>query len=137
MDATEYLSVADVIAIHEQAMRKVGAEPRPVRDVGLLETAVTRPRMAAWYEDAGLIRQAALLGAGFSQAQAFFDGNKRTACLAMNTIPRLNGLSYVGGHIALAQQLEQIADPAQDRTAAVDAFEMWLRENVRARTEDT
>jgi death-on-curing protein len=133
MDATRYLSLADVIAIHEKAMRRVGAEPMALRDEGLLESAVMRPQMAAWYEGADIIRQAALLGVGISQAQAFIDGNKRTAYLALNTFLRLNGFSYTGDRIALARQLEEIADPSRDATAAVDAFEAWLRANVQPR----
>ena len=51
MDATRYLSLADVIAIHEKAMRRVGAEPMALRDEGLLESAVMRPQMALGRED--------------------------------------------------------------------------------------
>jgi hypothetical protein len=47
MRETHYLSLADVIAIHERAMRRLGAAPNPLRDEGLLESAVMRPRMAA------------------------------------------------------------------------------------------
>ena len=50
--------------------------------------------MAAYYEGADIVRQAALLGVGISQAQAFLDGNKRTAYLALNTFLRMNGLAY-------------------------------------------
>ncbi len=35
-----------------------------------------RPRMAAYYSEADIIYQAALLAVGISQAQAFLDGNK-------------------------------------------------------------
>src|SRR4028119_2004022 len=96
MTPTEYLSLAEVIAIHESAMRRLGVEPKPLRDEGLLESAVMRPQMAASYESADIIRQAALLGVGISQAQAFLDGNKRTAYLALNTFLRMNGLTYSG-----------------------------------------
>ena len=137
MESTQYLSVADVVAVHERIMRKLGDEARPLRDPGLLESAVTRPRMAAWYEDADLIRQAALLGVGVSQAQAFLDGNKRTAYLAMVTFLELNGLIYTGDHIALANQFEQVAERSTDAATATDAFEAWLRDRVRPRSVDS
>ncbi len=130
MAETRYLSLADVIAIHEQAMRRLGLAPSPLRGDGTLESTVMRPQMAAWHEGADLIRQAALLGIGSSQAQAFLDGNKRTAYLAMNTFLRLNGHAYVGDPIALAQQLEQVAERSRD-PAAIDAFESWLRAHVK------
>jgi death-on-curing protein len=131
---THYLSLADVIAIHEQAMRRLGLAPNPLRDSGGLESAVMRPQMAAWYEGADLIRQAALLGVGISQAQAFLDGNKRTAYLALNTFLRMNGHVYSGDRLALARQFEQFAHRSGD-AAAIDDFETWLRGNVRERAE--
>ena len=72
-------------------MRRLGDAPKPLRDEGTLESAVMRPQMAAYYEGADIVRQAALLGVGISQAQAFLDGNKRTAYLALNTFLRMNG----------------------------------------------
>ncbi len=133
MAQTEYLSLADVIALNEQAMRRLGLAPNPLRDAGGLESAVVRPQMSAWYEGADLVRQAALLGVGISQAQAFLDGNKRTAYLALNVFLRLNGHSYNGDRLELARQFEQFADRSGD-PAAIDDFEAWLRENVQPRT---
>ena len=136
MSATQYLSLADVIAIHERAMRHLGFAPNPLRDEGLLESAVMRSQMAAYYEGADLVKQAALLGVGISQAQAFLDGNKRTAYLALNTFLRLNGFTYSGERLALARQFEQFAEPSQSADEAIDAFEAWLRKRVQPRGED-
>ena len=132
MAQKRYLSLADVVAIHEKAMRRLGLAPNPLRGDGTLESAIMRPQMAAWYEGADIVRQAALLGVGISQAQAFLDGNKRTAYLAMNTFLRLNDYAYVGDRIALAQQFEQFAHRSSDPTA-IDGFEAWLRAHVQAR----
>ena len=131
MHPTQYLSLADVIAIHESAMRRLGDEPKPLRDEGILESAVMRPQMAAYYEGADIIRQAALLGLGISQAQAFLDGNKRTAYLALNTFLRMNGFTYTGDRLQLAQQFEQLAERSSAPGEAVDRFEAWLREYVQ------
>jgi death on curing protein len=135
MNPTQYLSLADVIAIHESAMRRLGDEPKPLRDEGTLESAVMRPQMAAYYEGADIVRQAALLGVGISQAQAFLDGNKRTAYLALNTFLRMNDLTYVGDRIALAAQFERLAERSNGPDAAFDAFEEWLRQYVQPRPE--
>jgi death-on-curing protein len=132
MSSTNYLTVAEVIAIHEHMMRRLGAAPQALRDEGLLESAVMRPQMAAYYEGADIVRQAALLGIGISQAQAFVDGNKRTAYLALNTFPRINGLSYAGEPLGLAYQFEQFADRSGD-PAALDDFEAWLRDHAQLR----
>jgi death on curing protein len=133
MNPTQYLSLADVIAIHASAMRRLGEEPKPLRDEGILESAVMRPQMAAYYEGAAIVRQAALLGVGISQAQAFLDGNKRTAYLALNTFLRMNGLTYSGDRLALARQFEQFAERSNEPDEATDAFEAWLRHYVQSR----
>lgn len=81
-EETRYLSLADVIAIHQFVMERLGSSPAPLRDEGALESAIVRPQMAAYYEGADFVRQCALLAIGISQAQSFVDGNKRTAFAA-------------------------------------------------------
>ena len=85
--------------------------------------------MAAWYEEADIVRQAALLGTGISRAQAFLDGSKRTAYLVMVTFLRLNGFDYVGDRLELAQQFEAFALQSRDAQALYN-FELWLRMRV-------
>ena len=135
MNTTQYLTLADVIALHESAMRRLGDEPKPLREEGILESAVMRPQMAAYYEGADIVRQAALLGVGISQAQAFLDGNKRTAYLALNTFLRMNDLTYIGDRLALARQFERFAERSNEPDEAIDAFEAWLRQYVQLRPE--
>ena len=86
--------------------------------------------MAAYYEDADLIRQAAPIAIGISQAQAFLDGNKRTAFAAMDTLLRLNGLAFSGRPLDGALQLEAVAMRADSLDAATARFEAWLRDHV-------
>jgi death on curing protein len=135
MAQLRYPTLAEVIAIHERVMRGLGEAPRPLRDEGLLESALTRPQMAAFYEGADVVRQATLLGTGISQAQAFLDGNKRTAFQTLDAFLWVNGWEYVGEPLALAQQLEQFADRSHTLSEAIDAFEAWLRERVQPRPE--
>ena len=137
MAQLRYPTLAEVIAIHEKVMRGLGETPRSLRDEGLLESALTRPQMAAYYEGADIIRQATLLGTGISQAQAFLDGNKRTAYLTLNTFLHMNGLRYSGDRLALARQFEQFAERSGEPDAAIDAFEAWLRQYVQPRPEPT
>jgi death on curing protein len=94
-----------------------------------------RPQMLAYYEQADIIRQAAVLAVGISQAQAFVDGNKRTAYVAMDAFLRLNGLAYVGRPLDLAKQLEAVAERVDDLASATDRFEAWLRSNVGPRVQ--
>lgn len=114
-------------------MEETGRGPLPLRDVGLLESALTRPQMAAYYEGADLVRQCALLAVGIAQAQAFLDGNKRTALAAADVFLELNGLSFTGDYVDLARQLEAIATRTGSLEEATREFEAWLRQRVAPR----
>lgn len=51
---TIYLTVAEVIAIHDEIMLRTGAMPEGLRDEGLLESALMRAQTPAYYEEARL-----------------------------------------------------------------------------------
>jgi death-on-curing protein len=125
-----YLSVADVIALHAEVMEGMGEAPAPLRDEGLIESATLRPQMAAHYEEADLIRQAALLAVGLSQNQPFVDGNKRTAFIAATVFLRANGRPFLGEPLQLAIQLAAVAERTDSLEAATSRFEGWLRQHV-------
>ena len=124
---TIHLTLADVVALHVYAMERYGIPPRPLRSEGALESAIQRARMAEHYEEADVVRQAAVLASGISQAQAFMDGNKRTAFLAADVFLERNGLVLVGDPLDFVQLLEAIAMPGRDRSAAEAELELWLR----------
>lgn len=65
--------------------------PRHLRDRGLLESALERPKTYAHYAGADLALQAAALTHGVAEAQAFIDGNKRIASVCLETFLMLNG----------------------------------------------
>ena len=125
-----YLTALDVEALHVFIMEKTGDAPSPLRERSLLESAVMRPRMAAHYADADLIEQAALLAVGISQAQAFVDGNKRTAFLAADVFLRANGCRFAGNPLEMAEQLEAIATRKGSEEEATARFVDWLRRQV-------
>jgi death-on-curing protein len=118
--------VAIVVALHEEIMRRMGWSPAPLRDEGALESAIMRPQMAAHYEDADILRQASLIAVGIAQAQAFLDGNKRTAFATLKLFLELNGQGLAIDPIDVARALERVAE-AENRRAGEDGFETWLR----------
>ena len=130
-DPTTHLGVVAVARLHELVMLATGATPAlPVRDHGVLISALHRPVHAALYDDADLIRQAALLAVGISQAQAFLDGNKRTAFAACDVFLRQNGHEFTGDPVELAKQLEAVAERKGSLDKATREFEEWLRQRV-------
>jgi death-on-curing protein len=135
MAEIRYLSLAEVLALHQAMMEKFGLAPSPLREEGMLESAIMRPRMAAYYSEADIIRQCTLLLIGISQAQAFLDGNKRTAFAACDVFLRLNGLAFTGDSVEFAIQLEAVAERPGGLEEATDRFEEWLRSQVHPREE--
>ncbi len=80
-----------VLAIHiRQLAEHGGAEG--IRDVGLLESALTRPKNLLTYSDApDLARLAASYAYGIASNHPFIDANKRVAWVVCRTFLRLNG----------------------------------------------
>lgn len=124
-----YLTLLDVVAIHERVMRAGGYQPRPLLRPELLESALYRPQQAAYYEDADTIRQAALLAIAISEAQAFEDGTKTTAFACLDLFLRENGYRLHRAQRAVADALMQIAVDREERAQAVTHLEALLGEN--------
>jgi len=129
-DAPTYLTLSDVLAAHEAAMAVTGYTPAPLRDQGALEGAIACPHMLAHYEDADLVTQAVALILAISQAQAFVDGNKRTAMTAGLVFLRVNGQVFTGDSELLAVLIEEAASQLQDEARATIAD--WLRPRLAA-----
>ena len=132
MEASQYiyLELDDALELHRQVMLRTGDAPQPLRAAGILESALNRPRMAAFYEGVDLIRQATLLAVGVAEAQAFLEGNKRTAYAVLDVFLRINGFALGGDPLEIAKQLEMLGARCDSLDAATGRFETWLRGRV-------
>ncbi|HXV94339.1 MAG TPA: type II toxin-antitoxin system death-on-curing family toxin [Pseudonocardia sp.] len=86
---TRYLSLDDLLRIADAAVGK----PVVVRDMGLLESALARPRASAFGQDAyptSLLKAAALLHL-LTGNHALVDGNKRLGWAATAVFLGING----------------------------------------------
>jgi len=86
-ESVEHLSVDEVLAIHDAVIERFGGASG-VRDPGLLESALYRPR-TGYYRD--LAEMAAALFESVLMNHPFVDGNKRVAFFATDVFLRLNG----------------------------------------------
>jgi death-on-curing protein len=120
----------DALALHDFIMDKTGEQPAPLRDRAALESALLRPQTAAHYNDADLVEQCSVLMVGISEAQAFADGNKRTAFIAADVFLRTNGRVYTGDPLALARHLEAVAHRTDSLEEATRRLTSWLRDWV-------
>jgi death-on-curing protein len=92
MDDPIWISKELALAIHSRQLAEHGGADG-VRDPGLLESALARPRQVFAYTDPtpGCAALAAAYAFGISKNHAFIDGNKRTAAVVCETFLRLNG----------------------------------------------
>jgi death on curing protein len=85
-----WVSVDVALTAHvEQLAEHGGAEG--VRDSGMLESALARPRNMAQYGEPDLADLAAAYAFGLARNHPFTDGNKRTALVVAETFMAMNG----------------------------------------------
>jgi death-on-curing protein len=122
---TDYLTLADVLAMHEDLVSRYGGS-HGLRDAGLLEAALYRPQ-TGYYAD--LIGQAAALWESLSQNHAFVDGNKRIAFAAALVFLGINGVEIDADASAAWDFLSGLYESGDIR---FDVLDSWLRMNTRA-----
>jgi death-on-curing protein len=82
--------------MHEESLMLHGG-PEGVRDLGLLESALARPKNLLAYSEQtpSLAQLAAAYAKGIVANHPFVDGNKRTAFIVSVTFMSLNGLKLI------------------------------------------
>ncbi len=80
MSTLQWKWIAEItaFAIHDEQLAEHGGIPG-VRDMGLVLSALQRPRNLEAYGTAGIAELAAAYAYGISRNHGFLDGNKRTA----------------------------------------------------------
>lgn len=121
---TDYLTVADVLAIHHDQIERYGGA-QGIRAPEQLESAVFRPQ-TGYYDDC--IAEAAALWESLSQNHPFVDGNKRTAFAAMYTFLAINGIE-VTADAETAWRFVSARYEAHDFRFKM--LEAWLRTNTQ------
>ncbi len=121
---TDYLTVIEVLAIHEDQIARYGGA-QGLRDPGLLEAALYRPQ-TGYYAD--LIDEAAALWESLSQNHPFIDGNKRTAFAVTYTFLVINGAMLTANS---ADTERFMLDLYEAGTFSFEHVSAWLRQNVK------
>ncbi len=85
-----WLDVRDAIAYHAEQIAQFGGQAG-VRDQGLLDSAMARPRNKAVYGKPTIFELAAAYAFGIARNHPFLDGNKRTALVCAFAFLDLNG----------------------------------------------
>jgi death-on-curing protein len=128
MDDRIWISVELVTAIHSRQLAEHGGADG-VRDLGLLESALGRPRHLFAYSDPTPEppRLAAAYAFGIARNHAFVDGNKRTAAVVCETFLILNGYEFTATDAEAYPEFLALAAGELSE----DAFAGWLTSHCR------
>ena len=115
-----------VDALHGRLLAEHGGAPG-VRDEGLIESALARPRQIHAYTGAGIIQLAAAYVAGIVRNHPFVDGNKRTGFMTGYVFLERNGYRLTASQAEAAQAVLELAAGTVDETG----FTAFLRDHVK------
>lgn len=125
--APRWLTRRMVDALHQESLARFGGLGG-IRDEGLLESALARPKNLLAYEpDTDLEGLAAAYGYGLARNHPFTDGNKRVAVLAVAVFLALNGVDFDPDEVDEVRTILALA--AGELTEAELAA--WIRTNSR------
>ncbi len=114
-----------LLLLHEESLAEFGGA-RGLRDEGLFESALARPKNIHVYHPASTLEDlAAAYGIGLARNHAFVDGNKRIAFLAIGLFLALNGCDLKADQVDAIQTMLGVAEG----NIGEPALAAWILEN--------
>jgi death-on-curing protein len=124
MSEPEWLDIDIVLDVHAEQLALFGGADG-VRDRGLIESALGRPRHKFAYGESDLAALAAAYAFGIAKNHPFVDGNKRTAFASMLVFLGLNGIDFdVPPQDATVMIVSLAAGEVSEESLA-----RWIRDN--------
>ena len=111
-----------VLAVQELLLREHGGAAG-VRDLGLLDSALARPKHLLAYSRKSLFELAAAYASAFVRNHPFVDGNKRVAFVAAYVFLRDNGWELVADEAEVVVHVLGLAD----KSLTERRFAAWLK----------
>lgn len=125
---SKWLGADAVLVMHAEQLAEHGGADG-VRDMGLLDSALARPRNAWSYGETDLIALGAIYAEGVMRNHPFVDGNKRTGFLAAYSFLYVNGFEIIADEAEVVVQCFSLAASEIDHVE----FAAWLRDNLQPR----
>jgi death-on-curing protein len=125
-DGPRWLGIDLVLDFHAEQLALFGG-PEGVRDLGLLESALTRPINKFGYGESDLAALAAAYGFGIAKNHPFIDGNKRTALASMIVFLGLNKIDIESS----PQELTAVVLSLAAGEISEEVLAHWLRDHLR------
>jgi|ERR1700689_2703703 death-on-curing protein len=114
-----------LLLLHSETLAEHGGLAG-VRDPGLLDSALARPRNLHAYEpESDLARLAAAYGFGLARNHPFNDGNKRAAFLAIGLFLQINGRELTADPVEAIAVILSLAEG----TLGEPKLAEWIRRN--------
>lgn len=128
MKQIKYLILDEVIAMHDSMIELYGGS-FGIRDVGLIQSAITRPQATFGSVDLypTIFDKAAALFHSLIFNHAFVDGNKRTTITATARFLSINGYS-------LNVTQEELADfplGVENKHLSLEEIAQWLKKHTK------
>ncbi len=121
-----WLNREDCLAIHEMMLAQHGGLAG-VRDEGLLESALSKPRNLFAYGVPTLTEMAASYAAGIILNHPFLDGDKRTGFMLAATFLELNGMEFTATEESVIEMTLALASGKLKQAA----YAAWLSKNSK------
>jgi len=119
----KWLTPAQIRLLHSESIRIFGGVTG-LRDEGLLESALARPKNRWVYDEEVTIHElAAELSYGLSRNHAFIDGNKRISLLSIRAFLHRNGRRFVPDLQSSVTTIENLAAGSVTLEALAD----WIK----------
>ena len=114
MKDPEFLDTDTVFKLHDVSLRLFGGTAG-IRDRGLIESAMGSAQNTYYYGNGDLYDIAAAYAFHLAQAQAFLDGNKRTAVITALTFLELNEVTKTPANLEVYDAMIAIAERRLDK----------------------
>lgn len=124
----KYLTPQQVLLVHSRAIKRFGGSRR-IRDIGLIESAVARPRASFGGKDLykNIFDKSAALLQSLLKNHPFVDGNKRTALSSAGIFLKINGYKLINTH----EQEIAFAVKVDNQNLTLGQISSWLKKNSR------
>jgi death-on-curing protein len=125
---TIYLTAEQILFIHYRLVSETGGE-HGLRDLGLLETAVARPRQTFDNEELypDIFQKAAALMESLVNNHPFIDGNKRTGITCTVLFLQQNSITFSAKNSELEKFTLRVASVKMKRAEIAE----WLKKHSR------
>ncbi len=126
MKAWLWLDPEILLAAHDEQLAEHGGATG-IRDPGLFESALARPRNVAAYGQPDAASLAAAYAFGLAKNHPFIDGNKRVAFIALEYFLQLNGFLLTADDSQCVLVMLSVASGALGENDLAD----WIRKHMK------